>query len=150
MSRDSVPLQWMSSRKIGPLPSPNSAAFLAAAASSNIGRKRKKNHLTNTLHTTMITTAYLHWAIAVVCKPHVHHFYPTSHHTLYPRYCWSTPPLVPQALYHLPPASHHHHHMRLKKASDIYTIRVTQTPEGNQNKYASNSYSPPQLWESEN
>ena len=47
-------------------------------------------------------------AISVVCRPLLHPWSPRSHHTLCPRSYWSTPPLVPPALYHLPPASHHH------------------------------------------
>ena len=61
------------------------------------------------------------WVISAACRPHGHPWNPTCHHRLCPRHCWSTPPLVPPALYHLPPASTHHHHIRLKKASNIYT-----------------------------
>ena len=51
---------------------------------------------------------YQQLAIPVVCRPLLHPWSPTSHHTLCPRSYWSTPPPVPPALCDLPPASHHH------------------------------------------
>ena len=64
------------------------------------------NLLTATIYGWMFKTHH-HWVIPAVCRPLLHLCCPRSHHTLYPRYCWSTPPLVPPVLCDLPPASHH-------------------------------------------
>ena len=61
-----------------------------------------------------------HWVIPAVCRPLVHPWNPTNHHTLYPRYCWSTPPPVPPALCHLPPASHQYRCRLDKKHKSVH------------------------------
>ena len=76
------------------------------------------------LHFSGITNVYLYTyhqlAIPAACRRLLHPWSPTGYHTLCPRSYWSTPPLVPLALRHLPPASHQYR-CRLDKKTQINT-----------------------------